>query len=253
MLGGMTRTLRSSRFASFLAVTALLGVAVAAEPPTVETLGQSVEGRPIVARTHGTADAAATVLIIASIHGSEPAGTPLVERLEAWLADHPEELADRRVVIVPVANPDGYATGERYNPRGVDLNRNFPAGNRTERKIHGGAPLSEPESRALMRALRTYAPDRVVSLHQPVACVDYDGPARALAEAMSAAIEGRLPVRKIGARPGSLGSYVGVTLGRPIVTLELPEGAEVRSADALWDDYGAALIAFVRGAEARAP
>ena len=209
-------------------------------------LGQSVEGRPIVARPHGSEDAAETLLVLASIHGSEPAGTPLVERFEAWLADHPEELTDRRVVIIPIANPDGYQRRERYNTNGVDLNRNFPAGNRTEETIHGDAPLSEPESRALMRALTTYNPSRVVSLHQPIECVDYDGPGKELAEAMSAAIDGRLPVKKLGGRPGSLGSYVGVTLGRPIITLELPKGVEELGAEKLWEDYGAALVAFIR-------
>jgi len=209
------------------------------------TLGHSVEGRPIVARSLGDGDD--VVLVVASIHGSEPAGTPLVERLDSWLADSDERLDGRRVVIVPIANPDGFARRERFNANGVDLNRNFPADNRTPRKTHGDAPLSEPESVALMRALQTYDPLRVVSIHQPLECVDYDGPARELAEAMAAAIDARLPVRKLGGRPGSMGSYVGVTLARPIVTLELKRGDEQRSADDLWADYGAALVAFVRG------
>ncbi len=225
----------------------LLGNPAGALEPEVLELGKSVDGRPIHARAWGQEAAAEAVLIVASIHGSEPAGTPLVERLEAWLAEHPEELADKRLAIVPLANPDGHARGERFNTRGVDLNRNFPAGNRTEKKVHGDTALSEPESRALMRALQVFDPARVVSLHQPVACIDYDGPGEPLAEAMSAAIDGRLPVRKLGGRPGSLGSYVGVTLGRPIITLELPKDAEQRKPEELWDDYGPALIAFLRG------
>ena len=185
-------------------------------------------------------------MILASIHGSEPAGTPLVERFEAWLLEHPDEYADRRVVVVPIANPDGYNARERFNANGVDLNRNFPADNRTEKSIHGEAALSEPESVALMRTLRRFAPARVLSIHQPIACIDYDGPGEGLAAAMSAAIDARLPVRKLGGRPGSLGSYVGMTFGRPIITLELPKGAEQSSTDDLWRDYGAAVVAFVR-------
>lgn len=233
----------------FRLATALLfasTIAAGAEE-TEETLGQSVDGRPIVMRVHGPADADQTVLVLASIHGSEPAGTPLVERFEDWLAEHPEELTDRRVLVVPIANPDGYARGERFNSNGVDLNRNFPTDNRIEQKTHGETPLSEPESRALMRALQTYDPVRVVSLHQPVTCIDYDGPGRALAEAMSTAIDGRLPVKKLGGRPGSLGSYFGIVMGRPIITLELRKADTGRPADELWDDYGAALIAFLRG------
>lgn len=211
------------------------------------TLGQSVEGRPILARVHGPQNAPETLLVVASIHGTEPVGTPLVERLEAWLAKHPTELSGKRVVVIPVANPDGYAKHERFNVNGIDLNRNFPADNRTEHTTHGEAPLSEPESRALMRALRTYHPSRVVSLHQPIDCIDYDGPGEALARAMSEAIDGRLPVKKLGGRPGSMGSYVGESLGKPIITVEFPKDAEKRTTDELWDDYGAALVAFVRG------
>lgn len=223
----------------------LLVLLTAAATAEETVLGQSVGGRPIVARTHGPEEAKETLLVIASIHGSEPAGTPLVEKLEAWLAENPAEWEGLRVVVIPVANPDGYAKRERYNAHGVDLNRNFPADNRTDHTTHGETPLSEPESRALMRALQTYNPSRVVSLHQPLLCVDYDGPGEELAKAMSDAIEGRLPVKKLGGRPGSLGSYIGVTLGRPIITLELPKRAEERDAGALWEDYGAALTAFV--------
>ncbi|QDV72893.1 DUF2817 domain-containing protein [Botrimarina mediterranea] len=232
------------------AVSLLVCVASALTAPSRSeevTLGQSVEGRPLTARVHGPEDAPETLLIVASIHGTEPAGTPLVERLEAWMKGHPKEWGGKRIVIVPVANPDGYAKRERFNVHGVDLNRNFPADNRTEHTTHGDAPLSEPESRALMRALRTYNPSRVVSLHQPIDCIDYDGPGEALAQAMSDAIDGRLPVKKLGGRPGSMGSYVGETLGKPIITVEFPRYAEKRSTDELWDDYGAALVAFIRG------
>lgn len=240
------------RLALSLFLLAIPGWVTASEAQ-VETVGRSVDGRPIELRVHGEADAAETVLILASIHGSEPAGTPLVERFEAWLAANPTEWAGLRIAIVPIANPDGYARGERFNTNGVDLNRNFPTGNRTDRKTHGDSPLSEPEAQALLRVVRSYNPTRVASLHQPLDCIDYDGPGLALAEAMSTAIDGRLPVKKLGGRPGSLGSYVGIVLGRPIITLELPRHAEDRPTDELWRDYGPALIAFVRGTDDAAP
>ncbi|MEO1495648.1 MAG: DUF2817 domain-containing protein [Planctomycetota bacterium] len=215
-------------------------------------VGRSVDGRTIEARVWSLAEGVdECVLILASIHGSEPAGTPLVGRFEAWLAEQDAATLPATIVIVPIANPDGYARRERFNSNGVDLNRNFPAGNRTEKAKHGEAALSEPESAALMRVLTRFAPSRVLSLHQPIECIDYDGPGEALAEAMARAIDDRLPVKKLGGRPGSLGSYVGQELGRPIITLELPKGAEAGSdADGgaeLWRLYGEAVIAFVRG------
>lgn len=51
--------------------------------------------------------------------------------------------------------------------------------------------------------------------------MDYDGPAAKLAVAISAACD--FPVKRLGSRPGSLGAYLGETLARPIITLELPK------------------------------
>jgi protein MpaA len=205
--------------------------------------GNSVEGRPIHCEVFGSGPD--VLMVIATIHGNEAAGTPLVAAFGEWLTAHPAELAGRQVVIVPVANPDGMAASERFNSRGVDLNRNFPAGNwqAAEVKLHGESPLSEPESRTLMQLVCRYFPNRIISIHQPLSCVDYDGPAQQLAESMAAACP--LPVKKLGGQPGSLGSFVGETLGKPIITLELPEDAGMDRQE-LWRVYGDALIAALR-------
>ena len=79
---------------------------------------------------------------------------------------------------------------------------------------------------------------------QPISCIDYDGPAEELARAMAAVCG--LPVRKLGVRAGSLGSYAGVDLGIPIITIELPGSASRLDADELWQRYGAALEAAIR-------
>jgi protein MpaA len=83
----------------------------------------------------------------------------------------------------------------------------------------------------------------VISIHQPVDCIDYDGPGKRLAEAMAAQCP--LMVKKLGGRPGSFGSFVGETLGKPIITLELPENAGM-DAKKLWNTYGDAMIAALR-------
>jgi protein MpaA len=201
--------------------------------------GYSRDGRPIEARVLG--DGERTVLILATIHGNEAAGTPLLRQFEEHLVAHANLLEYRRVVLVPVANPDGYADGTRRNAAGVDINRNFKTAN-----SRGRTPLSEPESRAIAALIERYRPTVVVSLHQPLNCVDYDGPAADLARTMAAA--GHLSVRKLGARPGSLGSYVGLDLGLPIVTVELPRRASRLTGDELWQRYGEMLlVAVARG------
>jgi len=226
--------------------------------------GRSVENRPIRCEVYGNGPD--VLMIIATIHGNESAGTPLVAKFAEWLLAHPAELAGRTVVIIPVANPDGYAAGRRFNKNEVDLNRNYPADNWGVAQETGGVtsqggetyarrrtlkpghtPLSEPESRILMQLVCRYFPNRIVSIHQPVACIDYDGPAAELAAAMAEKCP--LPVKQLGSRPGSLGSFVGNTLERPIITWELPEKVPT-DADQLWATFGEALIAALRFEEA---
>jgi protein MpaA len=205
-------------------------------------IGFSVEGRPIECVELG--NGRDVVLIMATIHGSEPAGTPLVQRLVGYLSDRPDLLEGRRVLLLPVANPDGFASGNRHNAHGIDLNRNFPASNYHSADHHGPAALSEPESVAIHRMLEGCRPNRIVSIHQPIACIDYDGPAEALALAMAEHTD--LPVKKLGGRAGSLGSYVGITLGIPIITVELPRAASGLEGRVLWERYGSMLLAAVR-------
>jgi protein MpaA len=214
-------------------------------PWRAEPIGRSVEGRLLDCWTIG--DGPDVTVIIATIHGDEPAGTPLVRRLAGHLANHPEDLTGRKVVIVPIANPDGLARQSRFNNHGVDLNRNYPAANYRHEGGHGPAALSEPESRALFHLLESQDPARVISIHQPVrtgaACIDYDGPAADLAAAMSAASD--LPVVKLGGRPGSLGSFIGDTLDRQIITVELPAEASKWDENRLWSSYGEMLLAAI--------
>ncbi len=202
---------------------------------------RSIENRPMVHTVQG--QGSDVTFILAAIHGNEKAGIQLVHRLDKYLQQHPKLLEKRKVVLLPVSNPDGVARNSRYNARGIDLNRNFPASNRINSNRFGRTALSEPESRFIFKLIRQYAPDRIVSIHEPLACIDYDGPSRALANRMARYC--KLPIKKIGAKPGSLGSHAGVTLGIPIITLELPKGAHRFRSEYLWRQYGPALIAAI--------
>jgi murein peptide amidase A len=209
------------------------------------TIGRSVEGRPIESHTFG--NGRDIVLIMATIHGNEDAGTPLSEKLIDHLQANPNLVAGRRVIIIADANPDGRHHQLRYNARGVDLNRNFPSGNYKTSSHHGDKPLSEPESDALHALIKREMPSRIISIHQPLnygsECIDYDGPGESIAHAM--ANHTSIPVKRIGSRPGSLGSFAGETLGIPIITLELPKEAKGRDATSLWNDYGKMLLAAI--------
>ncbi len=203
-------------------------------------IGVSNENRSIESVVMGQGEDA--ILIMASVHGDETAGTALAFQLLEYLRKYPIILEGRKLMILPTVNPDGSVRNTRCNSRGVDLNRNFSTGNRVNSKENGLFPLSEPETRALVRAIRQCSPNRIVTVHQPLACIDYDGPGKDLAEHIAKYCD--LPVRRLGAMPGSLGSYAGLTLNIPTVTLELPEEADA-DAECLWEQYGAGLIAAI--------
>jgi len=234
--------MRGSRWS--LGVFGCLGVLLmtGCQGVSSSVVGMSVEGRPIECRTIG--DGSDVVLMMATIHGDEPVGTPLLRDLEKHLLDNPRLLEGRKVVFMPVANPDGYAHNTRHNVNGVDLNRNFPADNFDASAKHGSAPLCEPESRAIKKVLDEHRPARIVTIHQPYNVIDYDGPGEDLANAMGRYCD--IPVKRVGSRPGSLGSYAGITLGIPIITLEFDEHTHEEPEHLLWLKHGPMLVAAVR-------
>lgn len=149
-----------------------------------ETIGQSVQGLPIVAWFPG--DRPVTRVVWGAIHGEE---APTLLLLHTLLRSTPAE--DSCAVVVPVANPDGVLHGTRQNVNGVDLNRNFPASTwgteysytywpttmtrqpafRTQRSSPGTSAGSEPETQALIALIDRVQPDTVIDIHAPLECV----------------------------------------------------------------------------------
>ena len=188
----------------------------------LDELGRSAEGRPIGGRRFGGPGPA--LLVFGGIHGDEPASVEVLLDLAARLPPAPAA----PIWLVPAANPDGLARGTKNSARDVDLNRNFPA--RSFATDHapgyfpGPGPLSEPETRVLADLVDRHHPRDGSAVHAPFACVNYDGPAAAWA--VEVATASGWPARPhIGyPTPGSLGSWLGVDRGLPILTLELPPG-----------------------------
>lgn len=195
--------------------------------PHIENGYRSVESRPIEVHVYGKGPR--TAMVMAGVHGDEQNGVEVVRILQTALAQLPESaLAGTRVVVMPVANPDGYAANTRQNANGIDLNRNFPdksfgSGAQSGEYFGGAAAASEPETRAIMDVICGHEPYLVVSLHEALACVNYNGPSLEVAQRMSDALG--LPVTSdIGYPcPGSMGNYYGFDLNLPLITLELPK------------------------------
>jgi hypothetical protein len=173
---------------------------------TVDSIGASVEGRPILAAKIGAPGddpGRPNVLFVATYHAREWAATDFALRLVQYLADSlPNSpggaalLASRDVWVLPVVNPDGYEytftterlwrKNRRANPDGtfgVDLNRNHTgffalddAGSSptpSSEVYRGPSPASEPETRAVEAFHAAHPPAVSISYHTYAGAILY--------------------------------------------------------------------------------
>jgi protein MpaA len=202
---------------------ALLGAALAgpaAAGVRTRDLGDSVQGREIVAVEVAGAHPRTSVLVVGCIHGNEPAGIAIARALT--LVQPPKGVA---LWIVPDLNPDGVAAGTRQNADGVDLNRNFPTHWQPQTGIFnsGPQPLSEPESRLAYRLILRVHPAVSIWFHQHADLVDDSSGNRAL-EQRFAAIAG-LPLQPLTRYGGSAVTWEAARFpGTSPFVVELPAG-----------------------------
>ena len=164
------------------------------------------------------------ILVIGVFHGEEPQGKFLIDE---YLKTHSSNL-----LFIPCLNPDGMQFGKRTNANDIDLNRNYPTKNwqLTEKNefFGGESPASEIETKFMVEVLEEYKPELILALHAPFKIVNYDGPAKEIAEKIGQIIN--YPVEaSIGyPTPGSFGTYCGVERNIPTITLELDEEIPVQ-------------------------
>lgn len=218
-----------------------------------KVFGLSVMERPIYYTTFGSGDD--ITLLFGAFHGNERA-TPYIPLWMARLLREDPSLLKKgkKVVIVPIQNPDGYVAATRRNANGVDLNRNYPTENWGEQPegflrtiSFGPSPASEPETRAVMKLMKKYPPKKIITIHQPLFCNNNDGPAGLhLAELM--AEYNKYPVEPyIGfPTPGSFGTWAGKEQEIPMVTLELPRGGtDPEFLERVWQENRDAILAVI--------
>jgi len=236
------------------------------------TYGTSPGGYPLTFLEIG-ADGPVT-LILSGVHPDEINPVPIAYALADHLkGDGDPLLHDRRVVIAPLVNPDGFLKEipTRTNGIGVDLNRNFPTVDwptkavsrwkkkgKDPRRFPGKSPASEIETEFMMHLIDTYKPDKIVSIHAPLGFLDYDGPgdrkphglsekerkAKDLAKVISLQV-GDYKVVDYAFFPGSLGNYAGNERGIPTVTVEL-KSADPTKFDFYWEKFRPGLIASIK-------
>ena len=178
-----------------------------------------------------------TVLILGVFHGDEQDGDYLIRE---YIKLNPK-IYKNRLIFIPVVNETGKVQNRRVNKNGVDLNRNFPTSNWELSKVKddyfgGEYKGSEIETRQLIKIIEHFKPNCILSLHQPYRCVNFDGPydeTLKIAQKVSQ-INGYKIQENIGyPTPGSFGTYCGIELRIPTITLELPEN---ENKNTLWQD-----------------
>ena len=215
---------------------------------TLTEYGQSVLGTPL---RYIPCTGRCRLLVIAGIHGEEPETTLLLSRvLRAF------EKPFESVAFVLCANPDGMTLGTRGNANGVDLNRNFPTDNWSENPVQvrsvleaprdtslsaGATSGSEPETAALVSLIQKLAPETILSMHAPIACVD--APVRSALVATLCEAFGVPWQPDIGyPTPGSLGTWCKQQKSPECITLELPR----MSLEALFDRYAISFAEWLK-------
>jgi len=188
------------------------------------------------------------VLIIGVVHGDEPQGKFLIENYLGYTSplggavrfqceqklrtlENEVRWQKNKLLFIPCLNPDGMELKTRQNSNKVDLNRNFPTKNweLTEKNDYfgGESAASEIETKFVVEIIEKFSPDIILTLHAPYKVVNYDGPAKEIAEKISKIIN--YPTSNdIGyPTPGSFGTYAGIERNIPTITLELDEDIDV--------------------------
>ncbi len=214
----------------------------------------SVEGRKIFYFDHPGIlkvgdKASQKILSFSLIHGDEEESAAVTL---AWLERLNTIEPRNSWRVIPILNPDGWVRKTRTNAHGVDVNRNFPSKDwhdtalkywksetkENARRFPGDEPASEPETRCAMAQIDDFKPNFIISIHTPLGVLDFDGPK------VTAPAFAPLPWVSLGNFPGSLGRYMWIDRGVPVLTVELKRDGlkHLEEFDRLQDATGTVAI-----------
>ena len=131
-----------------------------------------------------------TTIILGGVLADELTPVHMAFKIAQTLHDDPNSYKNARVIIAPLVNPDGFFARpfKRTNSNGVDLNRNFPtrtwenyaykqwfhSKKQDARKFPGSFANSEQGTRFQTDLIDKFHPDRIISIHAPLAFLDLD-------------------------------------------------------------------------------
>ena len=209
-----------------------------------KTFGYSVKGRPIEGYEIGNGPN--TILLLASIHGDEMGTTDLLTRFVEEIKSDPSIISKtKHLIIVPIANPDGYYDRtDKLNADGVNLNLNFTTSDwkeyGPEGTYAGPQPFSEPESQAIKQIAEQYKPSIMISYHTMGALVAPESNDASIKWAHWYADKTGYEYYDFWDYPGTATKWFVETIGRPAITVELTKYLQSD-----WDINKGALLELV--------
>jgi len=210
--------------------------------------GQSVSNSEIPAFiTEGKGDR--YLYLMAGVHGDEVEGVYVLKKLFEWLQS--SQRLDFPIVVIPILNIDGYTAQTRVNANGVDLNRNLPTKDWSEKITQpqynpGPAPMSEPENEFLEGLFQKFPPTFIYSFHSWKPIVNYNGDC--LEDAKLVGLLNHYPIAgDIGyPTPGSLGTFAPEKYSCPVITFECPKLSKDLTLEDIWNDNRVALMTHLQ-------
>lgn len=146
---------------------------------SLQSAGKSVQGRELwylrISSKSVNASSKPKLLYISSMHGDEVVGKELMVYLVREILKRYDsnprvralvDYAD--IFIMPSMNPDGTELHQRWNAKGVDLNRNFPRMDEDEFSLEGRAV----ETRVVMELHRQHHFLLALNFHGGTLCVN---------------------------------------------------------------------------------
>ena len=215
-------------------------------------------------------------LILGGVHPDEKTPIHLTFRIAESLLKNPDLYKNSSVIIAPLVNPDGFfmVPQKRTNLNGVDLNRNFPTKTwetlanyqwdhskyKDIRKFPGKFSNSEQGTRFQIDLITKYNPNKIISIHAPLAFLDLDFENQKVLKQMNTTTLGRsakklakiisetggnYTIKDFGVYPGSLGNYAGNERSIPTITLEL-NSTDARLVDKFWNRFSPGLLKAIQ-------
>jgi protein MpaA len=211
--------------------------------------GSSLEGHQIsVFKTD--IKAPKYLYLIGGVHGDEVEGVYVLKELFQWLKNE-HSLKDLPMIVIPILNVDGYKNQTRVNAHLVDLNRNLPTQDWSEKfkeaKYNPGAKaLSEPENQFLVKLMDKYRPGLIMSFHTWKPILNYNGNCKDVAEFLSQYNSYEMASDIGYPTPGSLGTFAVEKYNSPVLTFECPELKTHReSLKKIWQENEEGLKKFL--------